>query len=325
MAKQVYVTRIIPQPGIDLLRQHAKVDVNESDKPLSQQELQAKVEQYDALVTLLTDDVSKQVLDVPTHLKIVANVAVGYNNIDVPAATAKDIMVTNTPGVLTDTTADFAWALLMSVARRVCEAQAFLRAGEYKGWGILMMLGEDVHDKTLGIVGFGRIGQAVAKRARGFNMDILYYDPMVNAEDVAPALGARKTDLNTLLSQSDYVSVHTLLTEETHHLIGKPQFEAMKSDSYLINTSRGPVVDEPALAAAIRNHEIKGAALDVFENEPQVYADLLELPNVLLTPHIASASVATRTKMATMAAQNVIDAFEGKRPPNLINEETFNG
>jgi glyoxylate reductase len=300
------------------------VDVNEADVPLTHEELCAKASSYDALVTLLTDKIDGPVLEAGRGtLKIVANVAVGFDNIDLGAATDAGIMVSNTPGVLTETTADFAWTLLMGIARRVCEAQSFLRAGKYQGWGIMMMLGGDIHGKTLGLCGFGRIGQAMAKRATGFDMTILYFDPIVQADDFAASVGARRVDLVTLLRESDFVSVHTPLTPETHHLIGYEQLEMMKPTAYLINTSRGPVVDEAALAAALRAGTIRGAALDVFEREPEVYPDLMRLDNALLTPHIASASVETRTRMATMAAENVIAALRGEAPPTLLNSEAL--
>jgi len=325
MSRSVYVTRVIPQPGIDLLREHLDVEVNESDEPLSADELRRRAGSHDALVTLLTDNIDAAVLQSGQgSLKIVANVAVGYDNIDVPAATAAGIMVSNTPGVLTETTADFAWALLMSVARRIPEAQSFLRAGRFQGWDIMMMLGQDIHGKTLGIAGFGRIGQAVAQRATGFGMKILYYDPVVQAEDAARRLNATSVDLNTLLRESDFVSVHMPLTPETRHMIGKEQFDLMKDTAYLINTSRGSILDESALAIALKANRIRGAALDVFENEPEVYSDLLQLDNAVITPHIASASVATRSRMAVLAAENVIAALDGQRPPTLVNEERAN-
>ncbi|HLJ65802.1 MAG TPA: D-glycerate dehydrogenase [Chloroflexota bacterium] len=326
MARNVYVTRVIPQPGIDLLRDNASVEVNESDQPLTADQLREKASLQDALVTLLTDRIDRAVLEAGRGtLKIVANVAVGYDNIDVPAATECGVMVTNTPGVLTETTADFAWALLMATARRIPEGDRFLRAGRYHGWGIMMLLGQDVYERTLGIVGFGRIGQAVAWRAAGFRMHILYYDPVIQADDFAASVGARRVDLDTLLRESDFVSVHTPLTEETHHLIGAEQLSAMKRDAVLVNTSRGPVVDEAALAAALKSGTIAAAGLDVYENEPAVDPGLLECENAVLTPHIASASVATRTRMATMAAENVIAALDGARPPTLLNPETYRG
>lgn len=321
----VYVTRVIPQPGIDRLRARGyQVDVNESDTPLTQEQLRDKAATYDALVTLLTDHIDRQVLDAGKgKLQIVANVAVGYDNIDAPAATEDGIIVTNTPGVLTETTADFAWTLLMAVGRRVVEGDQFFRGGRYKGWGILMLLGEDVYAKTLGIVGFGRIGQAVAQRATGFSMDILYYDPVIQAEDAARRVGARRVELDTLLRESDYVTVHTPLVPETRHLIGMPELQKMKSTAYLINTSRGPVVDEGALVDALRQNLIRGAALDVYENEPAPHPGLTELENTVLTPHIASASRETREKMATMAADNVIAVFEGQAPPTAVNPEVL--
>ena len=320
MAHEVYVTRVIPQPGIDLLREHFSVTVNEDDRQLSSDELKERASSYDAIVTLLTDRIDRPVLEAGAgQLKIVANVAVGYDNIDVDAASELGIPVSNTPGVLTETTADFAWALLMGIARRTAEAQAFLRAGKFKGWGIMMMLGEDVHGKTLGLVGFGRIGRAVAKRASGFDMTIQYYDPVISEEEAQALLPAKQVDLDTVLRTSDFVSVHTPLTPETTHLIGAAELSSMKPTAYLINTSRGPVLDEAALADALAANTIRGAALDVFEREPDVEPRLMELDNALITPHIASGTVATRTRMATMAAENVIAALRGERPPTAVN------
>lgn len=320
MALDAYVTRVIPQPGIDLLREHMNVTVNDGDRPLTSGELKECASSHDALVTLLTDRIDREVLAAGRgRLKIVANVAVGYDNIDVDAASEFDILVSNTPGVLTDTTADFAWALLMGIARRTAEAQAFLRAGKFEGWGIMMMLGEDIHRKTLGLVGFGRIGRAVARRASGFDMTVQYYDPVISQEEAQSLLPARQVDLDTLLRTSDYVSVHTPLSPETKHMMGAAELAVMKPTAYLINTSRGPVLDESALADALSANTIRGAALDVFEHEPMVEPRLLGLDNVLITPHIASASVATRTRMATMAAENVIAALHGERPPTALN------
>jgi glyoxylate reductase len=325
MSNTAYVTRVIPQPGIDLLRQHADVTVNDGDVPLSHEELCRKASSFDALVTLLTDTVDVEVLQAGSgKLKIVANVAVGYDNIDVPAATESGILVSNTPGVLTDTTADFAWTLLMGIARRIAEGDNFLRSGQFHGWGIMMLLGGDVHGKTLGLAGFGRIGQAMARRAQGFDMKVLFYDPLIGeASEVAAKLHARQVDLDTLLAQSDFLSLHTLLTPETRHLIGRAELTKMKSSAFLINTSRGPVVDEAALASALKSNVIRGAALDVFEREPDVDPELLECQNALLTPHIASATVETRTRMATMAAENVIAAFAGEKPPTVLNPEVL--
>ncbi len=324
MALEAYVTRVIPQPGIDLLREHMNVTVNDGDRPLTADELKEYASSHDALVTLLTDWIDRDVLEAGRdRLKIVANVAVGYDNVDVDAASELGILVSNTPGVLTETTADFAWALLMGIARRTAEAQAFLRAGKFEGWGIMMMLGEDIHGKTLGLAGFGRIGRAVAKRASGFDMTVQYYDPVISEEEAGSLLPARQVDLGTLLRTSDFVSVHTPLTPETKHLIGASELASMKPSAYLINTSRGPVLDESALADALSAHTIRGAALDVFEHEPSVEPRLFGLDNVLITPHIASATVATRTHMATMAAQNVIAALSGERPPTALNADEF--
>lgn len=326
MTYRVYVTRVIPQPGIDLLRRHADVDVNEDDTPLSHDYLCQAAGEYDALVTLLTDKIDRGVFEAGRgKLKIVANVAVGFDNIDIDAATDNRIMVTNTPGVLTETTADFAWALLMATARRVVESDAFLRAGNYHGWGIMMLLGADVFGKTLGLVGFGRVGHAMARRAHGFDMRVVYYDPLVPESELTQSLRAERLDLDTLLKISDFVSVHTPLSPETHHLIGAEQFGEMKQTAFLINTSRGPVLDEAALAGALQNGEIAGAALDVYEREPEVFPDLMELSNVILTPHVASASTATRTRMATMAAENVIAALAGETPPTLLNPAAIPG
>lgn len=320
MPQSVCVTRVIPQPGIDLLKQHFTVHVNEEDAPLSQNELEKAASSHDALVTLLTDRVDRSVIGAGKgRVKVIANVAVGYDNIDVQAADAHGIVITNTPGILTDTTADFAWALLMAAGRRVAEGDRFLRAGHFDGWGIMMLLGGDVHGKTLGLVGFGRIGQAMARRARGFDMSVLYFDPAITSPDAARDSGAERVTLEELFRLSDFVSVHTPLTQDTHHLIDSDALAAMKSSAYLINTSRGPVVDEPALAQALRAGVIAGAALDVFEREPEVDSRLLELENVLLTPHIASATVETRTRMATMAAENVIAVLSGSSAPNAVS------
>jgi len=317
------VSRLIPQPGIDLLKSYADVEVNEADVPLTAEELQRQAASSDGLVTLLTDRIDGAVLGSGERLRIVANVAVGYDNIDVQAATEQGIVVTNTPGVLTDTTADFAWALLMSIGRRIVEGDRYLRQGRYTGWGIQLLLGGDIHGATLGIVGMGRIGQGMAERAKGFNMRVLYYDEYRPPAEREAELGVTFVDLDTLLSESDFVTIHTPLTPETHHLIDAAALDRMKSTAYLINTSRGPCVDEAALAQGLRDGVIAGAALDVFEAEPEVQPELLDLENVILTPHIASASVATRTRMATMAAENCIESLEGRRPPNIVNPEVL--
>jgi glyoxylate reductase len=268
------------------------------------------------------DPIGEEVLSTP-GLRIVSNVAVGYDNIDVEAATRHGVLVTNTPGVLTDTTADFAFALLMAAGRRVAEGDRFLRAGRFHGWAIDMMLGQDLHGATLGLVGVGRIGGAVARRARGFDMRILYSDAVALPTEVENELGATRVDLGRLLEESDFVSLHVPLTPDTHHLISTEQLGRMKPNAVLVNTSRGPVVDEAALGTALREGQIFAAGLDVFEREPEVHPSLLELDNVVLTPHIASASGRTRSKMCEMAVQDLIAGLRGERPKNLLNPEVL--
>jgi glyoxylate reductase len=272
------------------------------------------------IVSQLMDPIRETVLSTP-GLKIVSNVAVGFDNIDVAAATAHKVMVTNTPGVLDDATSDFAFTLLMTAARRVVEADHFLRQGKFKGWAIDMMLGADVFGATLGLVGIGRIGRGVAHRAKGFNMRVLYYDPNPLPRDAEVQLSATRADLNRLLAESDFISVHVPLTKETHHMLSTPQFGMMKKSAILINTSRGPVVDEAALVEALTSKKLAGAGLDVYEREPAVHPGLISMANVVLAPHIASATVRTRSEMSAMAARNIATAVRGGRPPNLLNPE----
>ena len=324
------MTQTVPETAIERLRaatcSEATLDINpEPDRIWSNSELVEKLRtgKYNALYCMLTNRIDGEVLNAAPDLKIVANMAVGYNNIDVDEATRRRVAVTNTPGVLTDTTADFAWTLLMASARRLVEGDRFLRAGRFHGWGPLMMVGQDVYGKTLGIIGFGRIGRALAKRATGFDMKVLYYDRNPADPGTDKMLNARPVSMDEVLAQSDYVSLHTDYNPETHHLIGKPEFEKMKPTAYLINTARGAIVDEAALVEALKTGQIAGAGLDVFEKEPEVHTGLLELENAILAPHIASASLDTRTAMATMAADNSIALFEGRRPPNLVNPEIY--
>jgi glyoxylate reductase len=323
---RVLVTQLIPQAGMDLLHSFADVDVNpDPDRIWTNEEVIAALPGHDALLCLLTNPIDAAVMDAAPGLKVIANMAVGFNNIDLGAATTRHIAVTNTPGVLTDTTADFAWALLMAAARRVAEADRFTRAGKFHGWGPLMLVGGDIADKTLGIVGFGRIGRAVAERARGFHMRVLYYDTQPADPDVEHHLNASRAALGDLLAQSDFVTIHVNYTPETHHLIGAAQLARMKDTAYLINTARGAVVDEGDLVDALRNHAIAGAGLDVYENEPEIHPGLLEQENVVLAPHIASASITTRNAMATIAVENIQAVFAGRRPPNLVNPEVWEG
>jgi glyoxylate reductase len=320
----VYVTRRIPEAGLDFLKNNcATVEINLDDRVMSRDQLLEKVQGRDGLLTLLTETIDGELMDAAgKQLKIIANYAVGFDNIDLKAATERGIMVTNTPGVLTDATADHAWALLFAVARRIPESEKFLRAGKYHAWGPLLFLGGDIVGRTLGVIGVGRIGQAMAMKSRGFNMRVLYADEIVNSQ-LEQELGARKVSFEELLRESDFVSIHVPLLPSTRHLINATSLRMMKKSAYLINTSRGPVVDEGALAEALKKGLIAGAALDVFENEPEVHPEQLKLDNAVLTPHIASATIETRTKMATMAAQNLVDGLTGKKPTNLLNPEVL--
>lgn len=321
---KVYITRRIPEPGIEMIRKEHEVEINPYDRVLTREELLQAVKGKDGILCLLTDKIDAEVFDAAgPQLKVVSNYAVGYDNIDVNEATKRGIVVTNTPGVLTETTADLAWALIMSVARRVVEADKFTRAGKYEGWAPMLFLGQDVYGKTLGIIGMGRIGQAVARRAKGFNMKVLYYDIRRIPEELEKELNATFASLDEVLENSDFVSLHTYLSPETYHLINEERLRKMKKTAYLINTSRGPVVDETALVKALKEGWIAGAGLDVYEFEPKLVPGLAECENTVLLPHIASASIETRTKMATMAAENLLAVLAGKTPPNPVNPEVL--
>jgi len=321
---KVYVTRLIAEEALAAVRAAAEVTVwPEPDLPPPHEVIVREVAGVDGLLCLLTDRIDAEVIAAGENLQVISNFAVGYDNIDVAAATGRGILVCTTPGVLTETTADLAWALLMAAARRVGEADRYLRAGKWRSWSPQLMLGHDIHGATLGIVGLGRIGQAVARRAKGFDMRILYTDIAPKPEAEA-ALGAEFVDLPALLRTSDFVSLHTPLTPETHPLIGAQELAMMKPTAVLVNTARGPVVDGTALAEALRERRIFAAGLDVFESEPMPPEDpLLGLDNVVLLPHIGSASVATRSRMATMAAENLIAGMKGERPLNLVNPEVL--
>ncbi len=318
----VFVTRRIPDAGLDLLRNAGvNFEVSPEDRVLTHEELVAGVSGRDGVLCLLTDVVDEPVLEAARGARVFANYAVGYNNVDVVAATKRGIMVTNTPGVLTETTADMAWALIMATARRIVEGDTLVRAGEFHGWGPMMLLGMDVFGGTLGIVGAGRIGCAVARRAQGFGMKVLYTDSAPNPE--ISSLNAKRVDLDELLRVSDIVTLHVPLLEETHHLIGRRELALMKKSAILVNTSRGPVVDERALVEALKSGSIAGAGLDVYEDEPQLAPGLADCRNTVLTPHTASATIATRNKMAVMAATNLLAALHGEKPPNLVNPEVL--
>jgi len=320
---KVFVTRRIPEPGLAILRRAAEVKVWEEELPPPRDVLLKEVEDCDALVPLLTDRVDDELLDRAPHLKVVANYAVGYDNIDVPACTARGVLVTNTPGVLTETTADLAFALILAAGRRLVEADKFLRAGRWQTWGPTLLLGQDVYGATLGLVGLGRIGAAVARRARGFNMQVIYHSRH-RQEALEKELGAAYASFDELLHRSDFISIHVPLTAATRHLFNADAFARMKPTAVLVNTARGPIVDEAALYAALKTGRIAAAGLDVMDPEPPRRDNpLLTLDNVILLPHIGSASVATRTRMATMAAENAAAALRGELPPNLVNREVW--
>ncbi|MGB4392027.1 MAG: D-glycerate dehydrogenase, partial [Bacillota bacterium] len=285
--------------------------------------LEQNVQDADGLFTLLTEKIDKDLLDMAPRLKVVSNMAVGFDNIDVAECTKRGILVCNTPGVLTETTADLAWALLMAAARRITEAERFLRENKWTTWSPMLLTGMDIYGATLGIIGFGRIGQAVARRAKGFGMKVLYYNRTARP-DLEASMGVRRATLEELLSTSDFVSIHVPLTEETRGMIGERELSLMKPTAVLVNTARGQVVDEEALCQALKERRIFAAGLDVFHEEPlPADSPLRDLDNVVLLPHIGSASIATRTKMAVMAAQNLIQALSGKRPEHVVNPEVL--
>jgi glyoxylate reductase len=321
----IFVTRRLPEGAMQLLEDKFDVQCNPHDRVLTREELLTGVQGKDGILPLLTDRIDDEVLDVAgSQLKIVANYAVGYNNIDVPACSRRGIPATNTPGVLTDTTADLAMSLLLAVARKIVPADSYARAGKYQGWAPLLFLGTDVHHKTLGIMGFGRIGFAMAKRAAGFDMNILYHDAVRANSELEEKVGAKFVDKATLLAESDFISLHVPLSPETHHIVGSSELAAMKNSAYLINTSRGEVLDERALVKALQLGQIAGAGLDVFEFEPAIEKELTLMDNVVILPHIASASIETRTKMGLVAAENLISVLiEGRKPPNCLNPEVF--
>ncbi|PNR93977.1 D-glycerate dehydrogenase [Petrotoga sp. 9PWA.NaAc.5.4] len=317
--KKVSITYKIPEAGIKILKEKFEVWINPKENLLTKQEIKSLAKTSDAMITMLADNIDKEILEEGKNkLKIIANYAVGYNNIDVEKAKELGIYVTNTPGVLTETTADLTWALILSIARRIVESDKFTRKGKFEGWKPELFLGSDVYGKTLGIIGFGNIGQAVAKRALGFNMKVLYNQRHRVSSQIENNLNASYVDLKELLESSDYISLHVPLTKETFHLLNEEKLSLIKRSSFLINTSRGAVIDEKILYEKLKNKEIAGAALDVYENEPQITAGLVELDNVILTPHIGSATFETRSKMSVMVAQDIITALNGDIPKNLI-------
>jgi len=320
---EIFITRKVFKDAVDILiNERHTIDINDSDRILPVRELVKRAHKKAGLICLLNDKIDSMVMDELESLKVISNIAVGYDNIDIAAATQRGIMVTNTPGVLTETTADLSFALLLAAARRIPEADQYTREGKFKNWQLMQAhMGVDVYKKTIGIVGMGAIGQAMAKRARkGFDMRVIYHS-FSRKERAEKEYGAEFVKFDELLAMSDFISIHVPLTEKTRHMFSTQEFKAMKNTAILINTARGPVVDEAALVEAIKNGQIRGASLDVFEEEPIIHPELINMKeSVVLAPHIGSASIETRLRMAKMAAMNMVEALKGKRPPNLVNE-----
>lgn len=323
MRSKVLITRGVFDDVLAYLARHFEVTANQGDTPFTPDGLAQALADKDGAVTTLTDRIDAALLAHAPKLKAVCNIAVGYNNFDLPACTARGVMATNTPGVLDASTADFTWALILAAARRVTEAEAWLRAGEWKGWALKQFLGCDVHRATLGVVGMGRIGQAVARRALGFDMPVIYFNRQRLSPEVERACNATYVSLDDLLAGADVVTLHVPYLPATHHLIGGEQLARMKPTAILINAARGGVVDDAALIKALRERRIAAAGLDVYENEPKLNAEFLRLKNVVLTPHIASSTEVTRHKMAMMAAENLVAALTTGRPPNLLNPDAL--
>ena len=320
---KVLVTGNLPDDIVLPLRDRFRITLHRQDRPMDRKELLSAVRGKHGLLCMITDQVDTELLDLAPDLKMVANFGVGFNNIDVAAATARGIPVSNTPGVLTDATADLALALILAVGRRVVEGDTYTRQGRFKFWAPFHFLGHEITGKTLGLIGMGRIGAAVARRAAGFDMPVLYHNRNRLPKEEEVALGARYVDLDTLLEQSDFVSLHVPLTSETRHLIGAKELKQMKPGAYLVNTARGPVVDESALLEALEQKRIAGAGLDVYEHEPELTPGLVQLTKVTLLPHMGSATEKTRRRMGAMAVENLIEGLEGRRPPNCVNPEIF--
>ena len=316
---KVIVTGRLPEVVISTLQRNHEVTAHDVDAPIPREDLIEKIHDKDGLLSMVTDTIDEALLARAPNLKMIANYGVGYDNIDLAAATARGIWVSNTPGVLTDATADATWALILAIARRVVEGDARVRAGGFTHWAPLLFLGSEVTGKTLGIVGLGQIGKAVARRARGFSMKILYHNRHRIPEHEESLLGAEYADLKTLLFESDFVSLHVSLNDETRYLIRASELKLMKSTAFLVNVSRGPVVDEAALVTALRDRTIAGAGLDVYEKEPKLAAGLAQLPNTVLLPHVGSATIETRTRMGLLAAENLIKGLTGHPPPNCLN------
>jgi glyoxylate reductase len=318
----ILVTRKIPKIGIELLSDLCTIDHFDYNDVISREELEKRINNVDGIVCMLSEKMDKTILDIASRLKVISNFAVGFNNIDVSYASKKGIVVTNTPEVLTDATADFTWALLLAIVRRIGEGERMMRSGGFLGWEPLMLLGQDLKMKTLGIIGAGRIGTAVIQRSKGWDMKILYYDRTKNRQ-IEKDFGAQLVKLETLYEKSDFISLHVPLMDDTKYLIDEKALTMMKSTAYLINTSRGAVINETALVKALREQWIAGAALDVFELEPALTPGLEKLENVILTPHLGSATVNTRDEMARIASLNLLAVLEGKKPKHIVNPEVL--
>jgi glyoxylate reductase len=314
----ITVTNMFPEAALEKMSQHCDLRTNQTDQPPTPEQLKKQVAESVAIVTYLSDKVSADIIDSGNNLRLIANYGAGFNNIDVAHAAKKGIWVTNTPGVLHETTADLTWAMILGAARCLIPSDRFTRENQFKGWQAKMFLGGDVYGKTLGVIGCGEIGSAVARRALGFNMKVLYHNRKRMPEEKERTLNAVHTSLEELLRQSDFVTVHAPLTEQTQYLIGKDQFLMMKPTAYFIHTARGKVVDDTALVEALKGNQIAGAALDVYENEPALTEGMTELENLMLLPHIGSASHETRDRMADLVADNVLDAINGKTPRCLV-------
>jgi glyoxylate reductase len=322
---KVLVTRVIPDQGLDLISTQCEMDLWTEELPPSREVILEKVRGVDGILSLLTDKMDGTVMDAAgSSLKVISNYAVGFDNVDIGEATRRRIPVGNTPGVLTDTTADLAFALMIAAARRIIEGDRYVHAGKWKTWGPMLLLGQDIAGATLGILGFGRIGKAMSQRAHGYGMKVIYYDPTCKEDPMAAEVGAECLTWDGLLAQSDFLSIHLPLTPETHHMLNAESFRKMKRTAILVNTARGPIVDPAALYDALKNHLIDYAALDVTEPEPiPMDSPLLTLDNLIVVPHIGSASVATRGKMAQMAAENLLAGLRGQRLPNCANPQIY--
>jgi glyoxylate reductase len=323
MKTRVLITGNLPENVISPLKEKYDMEMNQEDRPMDRQEMISKLKDKQGLLPMFIDSINEEVLNSAPHLKMIANFGVGYNNIDVRLATARGIMVSNTPGVLTDATAELAFTLMLSVSRRLVEGDRMVREGRFKFWAPMLFLGREVTGKTLGIIGMGEIGKAIAIRARAFGMKILYFNrKRINSEE-EKNLRVEYVDMKTLLAESDFVTLNVPLTEETRHLIGKNELSLMKSTAFIINTSRGPVIDEKELVEVLRAKKIGGAGLDVYENEPALTPGLKELDNVILLPHVGSGTQETRIKIGALAVENLLAGLEGRTPPNLVNPEVL--